>query len=463
MARARGSVGDAVGGGRGAAGHGAGRGAAGRSGPGIVSGARMSPPAGRFGRWAANAALVGFSVLTGVLAGELYLTLRPPPDRAEQMMRVARRAAERWGAPFDPRTRNEVIQDLRDAGVDAYPPYSPCGAVHTCRSAHDVAIPEGLLPLGGLSARTIVDCNEMGSYLVYRTDEHGFNNPPNLWSSAVDVAAVGDSFTHGLCVPPERSLLGRVRNVWPRTLNLGMSGNGPLLMLATLREYLPRVKPRVVLWVYFEGNDLQNLRDEIRSPLLASYLEGGDTGRIVSRQATVDSVLLAWLTEVQRNERVSSATSDSGVSLAARLKGVGALHRTRGLVSDALQRGSGGEPRREHDVALFGRVLQTARTEVRSWGGEMYLVYLPAWERYHAAMPEADRAREQVLELTRELGIRLIDVEPSFGAQRDPSLLFAQFEYRPAHYSEAGYQLAAEAVIRALSSHPLNMNDGPQR
>lgn len=48
----------------------------------------------------------------------------------------------------------------------------------------------------------------------------------------------------------------------PRTLNLGMGGIGPLHELAILKEYGSVVRPKVVLWVYYEGNDLADLSHE---------------------------------------------------------------------------------------------------------------------------------------------------------------------------------------------------------
>src|SRR5207253_2124342 len=120
-----------------------------------------------------------------------------------------------------------------------------------------------LLPLGGISNRLTVFCNEAGDYVKYRSDEHGFNNPPGIWSDGkAEIAAIGDSFVQGTCVPTDQPLVGVIRTEYPGTLNLGMSGNGPLLELATFEEYVTTVKPRIVLWFFFETNDLTDLAAE---------------------------------------------------------------------------------------------------------------------------------------------------------------------------------------------------------
>ena len=76
---------------------------------------------------------------------------------------------------------------------------------------------------------------------------------------------------HGYCVPPEKSFVALIRQRHPATLNLGVAGDGPLLMLATLQEHLTALRPRTVLWFYFEGNDLLDLQTERQSAVLRSY------------------------------------------------------------------------------------------------------------------------------------------------------------------------------------------------
>ena len=56
-------------------------------------------------------------------------------------------------------------------------------------------------------------------------------------------------------------------------LNLALWANGPLLMYATLREYLPLKKVKRVLWVHSEGNDFTDINYEIKSSILNKYLE----------------------------------------------------------------------------------------------------------------------------------------------------------------------------------------------
>ena len=62
--------------------------------------------------------------------------------------------------------------------------------------------------------------------------------------------------------------MGLVRQHYPATLNLGIAGDGPLMMLATMREYLDEINPKIVLWFYCEDNDLVELLGERKTRLL---------------------------------------------------------------------------------------------------------------------------------------------------------------------------------------------------
>ena len=51
-----------------------------------------------------------------------------------------------------------------------------------------------------------------------------------------------------------------------------MAGNGPLIELATLKEYLPN-KVNKVLWLYYEGNDLKDLKNEMNNKILRKIFQ----------------------------------------------------------------------------------------------------------------------------------------------------------------------------------------------
>src|SRR4029078_3979802 len=78
-----------------------------------------------------------------------------------------------------------------------------------------------------------------------------------------------------------------------------MSGESGLLQLAAIREYLPRYAPRITLWVYCEGIDLEDLHDESVHSLLVRYLEPNFTQHLSTRQNEIDDALRRRVVETE--------------------------------------------------------------------------------------------------------------------------------------------------------------------
>jgi lysophospholipase L1-like esterase len=311
-----------------------------------------------------------------------------------------------------------------------------------------------------MANKLVVVCNEGGQYLTYRSDAHGFNNPQYLWDSApVDIVAVGDSFVQGWCVPPDDNFVAVIRKRYPATLNLGVEGNGPLVMLATIKEYAEIVKPKVVLWFYFEGNDIMDLRRESKSPLLRRYLEEGFSQGLFARQAEIDRVLDEYIKTARDKNRLLARLEEMGEildQLPAKTKGILVLSQLRqqlGLIQGtAIQqpRGvtSGAVSKYQAEIELLGKILSRAKETVSRWGGTLYFVYLPVYHRYVPGHG-GDLDRDQVLRVVRNAGLPIIDIHQTFVAQGDP---LALFPWRlPSHYNEKGHQLVADEVLRSIS------------
>ncbi len=357
-----------------------------------------------------------------------------------------------WAAPTTARLREKLarLDELRRQGRDPSPGVEPVRFVwaHEPGSPSWVVIDGApMLPLGGISRRTTLDCKEGGDWLVYETDEHGFHNPAGVWSTpALEVAFLGDSFVHGSCVPSESNMVERVRRRHPATLNLGTAGGGPLIMLAQLREYLPALRPRTVLWCHFSGNDLLDLRRESGHPLLNRYLAEGYAQGLAARQPALDRAMGEYaqqtlLTTLARRSRQRLAWAS-----------VLLLRDVRMAAGLALAEPDQLSPTDE-EYALFQRVLSEARRTVQGWGGRLVFVYLPGWSEPPRQLGEAEYVRvkqgmgRRTRALVSALGIPVVDVESAFAAHEDPGALYA---CRGCHYGPDGYALAAQVVLAAL-------------
>lgn len=349
-----------------------------------------------------------------------------------------------------------VLRDLRARGLDAEAPVQPYAFIHAKRL--DPALPDALqlgatptLALGGKSRSAMPFCRESGEWVVYHSDEHGFPNPVGSWGQGpVPIVALGDSFAFGECVPPGQGVVDRLRVEYPGTVSLAYPGNGPLAMLAGLREYLTALRPQVVLWFHFSGNDLEDLRAERRHRILGRYLEPSFEQGLLEKQPALDAALaryareyvipvlelepgpmrrLVWNTLLLRHVR-------------ARL--LQAQAELRGVTREAASVEASAE-----DLESFRGVLELARTRAVAGGARLLWVYLPSWEELHGSArirALADRSRVQLLELVARSGVGVIDVREAFGSQASETL----FACRTCHYTADAYRLAAQAVLAAL-------------
>ena len=111
-----------------------------------------------------------------------------------------------------------------------------------------------LHPLSGVSNSITIDCNENGYVSTFVSDRFGFNNKNNKnWDlKNIDILLVGDSFANGACVNYKDTINGNFEKIKKnlKILNISKGGNGPLSEYASLREYLPFVNPKKIIWFY---------------------------------------------------------------------------------------------------------------------------------------------------------------------------------------------------------------------
>jgi len=385
------------------------------------------------------------------------------------MTKMQVESARKQHVEFDVRSRLSVIMDLRRDGRDAWPSV-PATALYKDWQ-HGSSLPVitiegvGVMPLGGIANKRTVYCNENGTHTIYDADEHGFHNPGGQWTASEhSLAAVGDSFVQGACVPTDKNFVALLRQRFPKTLNVGRGGNGPLSELASIKEYVSIVKPSLVFWFYFEENDLiEDFPIELRNPILREYVKEGFSQGLIGKQAAIDQALIAHIDAVQKTQGVagrmwSNLTEPRSLDeiigqLEQRVKLSSLRETITGLIGrESTQPGEHDlqvhPPVSEETIHRFRDVLAEAQRSIQAWGGTLVFVYLPQWERY-ADVEYASKDRTAVLATARSLSLPIIDMHPVFAAHPDPVGLFP-FRER-GHYTEEGHRIVAEELIHFAS------------
>ena len=119
------------------------------------------------------------------------------------------------------------------------------------------------------------------------------------WKSKVKYLLLGDSFVHGSCVNRPYDIASSLRNQTKKTsINLGYVGNGPLVQLATLKEYIPDDVENIV-WFYYEENDLIDLEREINNPILLKYLNNDKFSQnLKENQDKINNYLITYINKI---------------------------------------------------------------------------------------------------------------------------------------------------------------------
>jgi len=341
------------------------------------------------------------------------------------------------------KTKYDVIQDLKKSkNIDVVPSVFPKVFFEKkwVNSGTDI------FPLGGVSNTMTVFCREGEEFSIYKSDRHGFNNPDQEWDNEkVSWFLIGDSFVQGSCVQQGEDFSSQIRLLTKQSaISLGMSGNGPLIELASLKEYSLKKKPKIVLWFYFERNDLEDLKSEKSNPILMKYLNEDFTQDLYSRQLEIDKKLKIYIRfaekESQKEIFVTKKVSEKFLAY----KKIIRLQILRDKM--ALDRGLdfGIDP-------LFEKIMIGAKDFVNSWDGKLYFVYLPDKERYNNNKVKDDNylKRSQIIELIDNLNIPLIDIHKEFFMnQIDPISFFAHRIY--GHYSSDGYHKISKIIVKKI-------------
>jgi hypothetical protein len=392
------------------------------------------------------AELLAFGII--LVAVEVSIVAWTPDPEDARALR--QHAAKKLNLAFDTRSVSEVVQDLRREGVDVLPGISGHWPQQPEVRRY---LPAGLYPLSHASNAVVIECNEDGRYHSYRTDSWGFNNPPGLLDGReIDVALVGESYMLGHCLPEAETFAGRIREKYPRTANFGKANNGTLLELASFREYVERLQPRVVLWAV--NPQFVELGNELRDPLLLQYLEPDFSQNLLERQSEIDGLVrkLALQAQIELDRQAKAQTRKAQI---ARFENAWRLPETRGQIRRQLIRAAGVNHSRADrvDLAVLRQSLHLAHQATKAWGGRLIVVLMPIYAEVVADQIRETVRHDHLAKIVSEMGIPVVDGVELFKAHPDPASHFTMRINN--HPTAESYALLADQVLaEVVSQYP---------
>jgi hypothetical protein len=272
-------------------------------------------------------------------------------------------------------------------------------------------------------------------------DHNGFRNQLDL--KRADTVVIGDSFVEGLTVRNEElmtSVLAQLRG--EVVANLGQSAYGPLEEVVVLKRYGLPLRPRTVVWMFFEGNDLQDVtgyRQAMRNPpnfwraFVARSFTGSALHEIkyfVSPPVKLPGARRSAILQIPNGQEVV----------------VYFVYPSRPIVNEDLT---------AFDDAV--RTLANAQRLLAAQGSRLVFVFVPSKFRVfrpYSRFSEASECRNWALnDMSKRFESALASISPEIGyLDLTPRLVDAVergiLPYYPddEHWSPEGHRIAAEGV-----------------
>ena len=305
-------------------------------------------------------------------------------------------------------------------------------------------------------------------------NEHGFRS--NSSGPPYDVLVVGDSFV-GTGETDSDTLSERLRTVSGlATFNLGRGWYGPPQYVTLLRRFGPELRPRWALFCFFEGNDLEDIRQYARWSEGGGYYDFSVLERnVLTRYGIALRDTGRLLRDVGANawRRIVAEDRGDGWRTHPRVGVIPLGDRSVIMRFDYIPERTLGDLRREPDALPR---LRAALAEFRSLsvgtGIIPVVVLLPTKFQVYgslagpgssAAFLSLVREREgtgtashdAVTAMAAELAIETIDLLPVFRDRASHGeLLYHPFD---THWNSFGRQVGAETIgarLRAAGSPP---------
>ena len=315
-----------------------------------------------------------------------------------------------------------------------------------------------LVALSGPINKKSMDCNEDGKLRINDNDKYGFRNLNSIYKKKIKVFLIGDSMTEGSCQDQNKNVASVLTNEFGiNTASYGIGGAGPLLSLATFIEYGTNFKPDFVIYLYYEGNDMEDLKMS-KETFLINYLDDFDQN-LIDRNDEIKEFLtdyenLAYEafkkefeTEYNKfDENVGEEIKKS--KKREKIEIVKDFIELQKLKSFFLTSSTYGHDN-AIDKKLFTRILRKFKSETAKWNGKFIVVYLPEWNRFNQKSFTHFFHKKKVESIIKSLNIPYVDMVQEFEKEEDP-INFYPFGLF-GHYTAEGYRLVAESIFKNIT------------
>lgn len=310
-----------------------------------------------------------------------------------------------------------------------------------------------IIPFRGPVKKQTLSCDEALNFKLINNDRYGFKNPDYVYEDKIEILVLGDSYAEGLCEDEKNDISGHLRDKKYNSINLGVTGSGPLTSLAIIREYIEYFKPNYVVYLYFEGNDLHDLNWEKQTHLI-NYLNDDFKRDYYNLKDDIKATLeefqkyrISQLDQIdlKKNLKEKNNNKNNFIQL---LKDIVELQNLKGIIRSTILFND-----QSYDTKLFFDIVKKINFEVISNDSELIFIYLPSWSRYfekfHKNQFIYKKKKEIIGKLKKKYDIKIIDFEEILSSKKNKKKYFP-LEF-VGHYNSDGYKLLANEIINFIN------------
>ena len=299
--------------------------------------------------------------------------------------------------------------------------------------------------------------NEDGIREIVFNDIYGFANPNSVYKKKIDIMILGDSFAEGIPFDENNNVSGIIRNLSNyNAINLGVSGSGPLVSLAALKEYGNHLKPKKIFYFFYERNDFSDMMAE-KDTFLIKYLENfnqnlfnseNEINLFMKEYNSIFELILA--DKISKIKKVVPNDPDKNqknlsetISDFFELRNTKKIFLTSPLFSKA-----------KIDYKLFKKILEQMKIEAINLEADLYFVYLPSWNRYKNKYSLMNYFfKKKVLSYVEKVDMHIIDIDQYIKDKKIKSPIALYNFSLPGHFNKKGYTLISKKIIKDLEKN----------
>ena len=384
----------------------------------------------------------------------LFITL---PEEQKSMIKIKEeriKKAKELNKEIDLRSPDQFYIDKKKNNKDLDPKFLYSKTFSSFKAFREAKEKDKIIPFRGPINKKSISCAEDLKYRIYNNDKYGFKNSNKIYKKNINSFLLGDSYAEGLCVVGEEDIAGNLIKKDINTANFGVTDTGPLVSLGILKEFGEYFKPQNVIYLYFEGNDLEDLNFEKNEGYLLSYLKNNFSREYINRYDEIKDFLAK--AKVESESRISKKNYSEDlqieetnffVSFSSHLKDIIELNNLKNIIRFSILKNQNNF----YDLKLFYSIVEKMNFETKKWNGNYYFVYVPSWSRYFTKFTNKDGSLNLKKDILNELSsrnINIIDLTEFFDNSKNIKKFFPLGYI--GHYNSNGYSKIADIIAEKI-------------